>query len=547
MHKAAAAAAGAPLRAAPLARRRRAVFVAAAAARAARRTPAAPIRELDLKRLYSDPNYLPERTIGPVEVQLPTSSSGSGPARRRVVTTRDVPYGSLLFVSEPLAGVVVRGPPGEPLLPPALLDKLARAPLSDADRYRLSVLYDGTAASQQRPVSFKDLGDDRGRGAAAKAGRAKAAAKGFGGGASGGSSGSGSGSGSGTSGSDSGGVELTPERFEAIVTYNAWGAECADLGAAPARGDDLSAFVGLWPEFALLNHACMPNAVAALVGDRLVVRAASTIPKGAQVTVSYLDSKGGVPLAERRRALDAAYGFRCGCARCRLEEAAPEALREHLSALHAAAQPGGGAFDGLPAASEAKDAAALAAIARERAAPALEKLNTLLDDAKAAPGSLERAMLSASAAGFLMQAARAKVAAALAAEGDGEGGSSSSSGGGDSSSSGSSGGGVSVDAVELLDLVEVLRVYAPGGPGVLATAADALSVVAAREGPASPAAQAALRLLLKMIHVRYGEVADRATLERLVDAITRSAPRLAALGLDGGFAIAAPGGGSRAQ
>jgi hypothetical protein len=46
-----------------------------------------------------------------------------------------------------------------------------------------------------------------------------------------------------------------------------------------------------------------------------------------------------------------------------------------------------------------------------------------------------------------------------------------------------------------------------------------------------------------MILVKYGTVEDRATLERLVDAITRASPRLAALGMDGGFALAAGGGG----
>jgi hypothetical protein len=45
-----------------------------------------------------------------------------------------------------------------------------------------------------------------------------------------------------------------------------------------------------------------------------------------------------------------------------------------------------------------------------------------------------------------------------------------------------------------------------------------------------------------MLLIKFGEVQDRATLERLVDAVTRSSPRLASLGLDGGFAIAAEAG-----
>lgn len=51
-----------------------------------------------------------------------------------------------------------------------------------------------------------------------------------------------------------------------------------------------------------------------------------------------------------------------------------------------------------------------------------------------------------------------------------------------------------------------------------------------------------------MLLIKYGEVSNRPVLEGLVDAVTRSAPRLAALGLDcGGFAIlsgGAEGGGS---
>lgn len=43
-----------------------------------------------------------------------------------------------------------------------------------------------------------------------------------------------------------------------------------------------------------------------------------------------------------------------------------------------------------------------------------------------------------------------------------------------------------------------------------------------------------------MLVTRYGVVEERATLERLVDAITRSSPRLAALGLEGGLTVAGP-------
>lgn len=52
---------------------------------------------------------------------------------RRVVTKRDVPIGSLLFVSEPL-GSIASGPPGQALLPPTLFDHLKSRTLTDADK-----------------------------------------------------------------------------------------------------------------------------------------------------------------------------------------------------------------------------------------------------------------------------------------------------------------------------------------------------------------------------------------------------------------------------
>jgi len=222
-----------------------------------------------------------------------------------------------------------------------------------------------------------------------------------------------------------------------------------------------------------------------------------------------------------------------------LEEAAPEALQRHLESLHAAALPDNpsGPFSNLAQAADKGDTAALHAILAA-ARPALDRLNSLLDEAGAAAGTLDRAALSASAAGFLLQHQRTKmaldaVAAAAAAESD------DGSGGGRAAAVQGA-----VDPVELMDLVEVLRVFQPGGPGLLSTAGDALNYTADRHGPGSKQAQAALQLFLKMLLCKYGEVASRPVLERLVDGVTRSAPRLAAMGLDAGFAMAGQSGGS---
>jgi hypothetical protein len=114
---------------------------------------------------------------------------------------------------------------------------------------------------------------------------------------------------------------------------------------------------GLWPEFAMLNHSCVPNTIPVLIGDRLVVRAAVHIPEGGEVRLlwqfqdpwtstvgwsmvkellaispptlsypchlqaftSYLGTQGGTPVSERTRALQATYGFHCNCARCKVD------------------------------------------------------------------------------------------------------------------------------------------------------------------------------------------------------------------------------------
>ncbi|GLC38756.1 hypothetical protein PLESTM_000772400 [Pleodorina starrii] len=116
--------------------------------------------------------------------------------------------------------------------------------------------------------------------------------------------------------------------------------------------------MGLWPEASLLNHSCIPNTVAYVVGDTLFVRAARRVGGGAELTVSYLpvgsgygdvyddgdvyDSDDGddggdgggtaaatllSPLADRRGALEELRGFVCSCSRCTAEESLDPKLR----------------------------------------------------------------------------------------------------------------------------------------------------------------------------------------------------------------------------
>ncbi|GFR51097.1 hypothetical protein Agub_g13425, partial [Astrephomene gubernaculifera] len=106
------------------------------------------------------------------------------------------------------------------------------------------------------------------------------------------------------------------------------------------------AVLGLWPPAAYLNHSCMPNTLAYLVGDTLFLRASRKISRDSELTLSYLPAgaggAGGVaggggtaaapatllsPLAERRAALAGGWGFQCGCSRCRGEAALDPKLR----------------------------------------------------------------------------------------------------------------------------------------------------------------------------------------------------------------------------
>ena len=75
---------------------------------------------------------------------------------------------------------------------------------------------------------------------------------------------------------------------------------------------------GLWPELGLLNHSCAPNAFVVVISNRAVVRAATAIPAGGEVTVTYLGKQGAQPRTARRDMLQRLYGFECNCVRCQV-------------------------------------------------------------------------------------------------------------------------------------------------------------------------------------------------------------------------------------
>ena len=65
---------------------------------------------------------------------------------------------------------------------------------------------------------------------------------------------------------------LTKWAAERAVMVGLVAEACQDPAAAGCRGEPLAPFAAVWPELALVNHSCRPNAVALVVGDRVVLR-----------------------------------------------------------------------------------------------------------------------------------------------------------------------------------------------------------------------------------------------------------------------------------
>eukprot|EP00877_Chromochloris_zofingiensis_P014428 jgi/Chrzof1/9239/Cz03g40310.t1 len=70
------------------------------------------------------------------------------------------------------------------------------------------------------------------------------------------------------------------KRVAKVVSYNAYGDDHDDLAACAVMGQPPSGHVGVWPQFALLNHSCAPNTINYVLGDKMVVRAVQNIPQG---------------------------------------------------------------------------------------------------------------------------------------------------------------------------------------------------------------------------------------------------------------------------
>ncbi|PHT45546.1 Histone-lysine N-methyltransferase ASHR1 [Capsicum baccatum] len=71
---------------------------------------------------------------------------------------------------------------------------------------------------------------------------------------------------------------------------------------------------GLYPVVSIINHSCLPNSVLIFEGRLAVIRAVQHIPKGTEVSISYIEMAGTT--ATRQKALKEQYLFSCTCIRC---------------------------------------------------------------------------------------------------------------------------------------------------------------------------------------------------------------------------------------
>ncbi|KAG1662897.1 hypothetical protein FOA52_009680 [Chlamydomonas sp. UWO 241] len=137
------------------------------------------------------------------------------------------------------------------------------------------------------------------------------------------------------SGLPGGATMAEARRASKVVNLNCFGDAHGDRAAAALRGEPVSAHIGVWPEFAMLNHSCSPNAINYALGSRaLVVRAATHVAAGDEITISYLGRPQLVPVDARIELLREDYGFSCECERCTNELVHMDKLAGLYDELH---------------------------------------------------------------------------------------------------------------------------------------------------------------------------------------------------------------------
>ncbi|KAI4753226.1 hypothetical protein E4T52_09310 [Aureobasidium sp. EXF-3400] len=76
--------------------------------------------------------------------------------------------------------------------------------------------------------------------------------------------------------------------------------------------------LGVWPVASRANHSCLPNAEYSFLGDFMLVRANKDIPKGEEITISYVPTTGKF---EQQKMALRNWNFKCECKLCCAENA----------------------------------------------------------------------------------------------------------------------------------------------------------------------------------------------------------------------------------
>ncbi|KAH7699132.1 TPR domain protein [Aphelenchoides avenae] len=123
-------------------------------------------------------------------------------------------------------------------------------------------------------------------------------------------------------------VEVLPEgivdtgRIEQALIYNSFRSQDTFNMQDEEEATEMQPS-GLWIKPSYFNHACLANAYRTFYADVMVVFAIADIPKGAEVTLSYIDAT--LPYTKRSQLLEG-YGFVCQCRLCTLDRADEQQL-----------------------------------------------------------------------------------------------------------------------------------------------------------------------------------------------------------------------------
>ncbi|KAH9311047.1 hypothetical protein KI387_026082 [Taxus chinensis] len=127
-------------------------------------------------------------------------------------------------------------------------------------------------------------------------------------------------------------VPVDVNRIRDIIVRNAFGGAVQTytdrITAAAEKLASNEGFSGLWLLPSFINHSCLPNTTRLDVGNAMFLHASKPIKKGEEISICYFDTL--VPFPQRE-VICQAWGFKCNCKRCRLENFLKPSLR-HLHA-----------------------------------------------------------------------------------------------------------------------------------------------------------------------------------------------------------------------